>query len=86
MASKGIGDNSEDHPSEHMTLIQRHLNVDATSCRCIDVDPTLYKRHVPAGMFFQHRISYYRSRLTYDFRSCYGKCVPEIYFSILVPL
>ena len=29
-------------------LIQRRLNVDATSWRCIDVDPTLYKRHVPA--------------------------------------
>ena len=32
-----------------MTLIQRCLNVDATSCRCIDVEPTLYKRHVPTG-------------------------------------
>ena len=31
-----------------MTLIQRRLNVDATSWRCIDVEPTLYKRHVPA--------------------------------------
>ena len=36
-------------PSGHMTLIQRRLNVDATSWRCIDVEPTLYKRHVPAG-------------------------------------
>ena len=33
-----------------MTLIQRRLNVDATSWRCIDVEPTLYKRHVPAGI------------------------------------
>ena len=33
-----------------MTLIQRRLNVDATSRRCIDVEPTLYKRHVPAGI------------------------------------
>ena len=32
-----------------MTLIQRRLNVDATSWRCIDVEPTLYKRHVPTG-------------------------------------
>ena len=30
-------------------LLQRRLNVDATSWRCIDVQPTLYKRHVPAG-------------------------------------
>ena len=37
-------------PSGHMTLIQRRLNVDATSWRCIDVEPTLYKRHVPAGL------------------------------------
>ena len=33
-----------------MTLIQRRLNVDATAWRCIDAEPTLYKRHVPAGM------------------------------------
>ena len=33
-----------------MTLIQRRLNVDATSWRrCIDVEPTLCKCHVPAG-------------------------------------
>ena len=36
-------------PSRHMTFIQRRLNVDATSWRCIDVEQTLYKRHVPAG-------------------------------------
>ena len=41
----------EIHPSGHMTLIQRRLNVDATSWRCIDVEPTLYKRYVPAGIF-----------------------------------
>ena len=29
-------------PSRHITLIQRRLNVDATSWRCIDVEPTLY--------------------------------------------
>ena len=28
-------------PSEHMMLIQRRLNVDATSRRCIDVEATL---------------------------------------------
>ena len=33
----------------HMTFIQRRTNVDATSRRCIDVDTTLYKRHMPAG-------------------------------------
>ena len=38
-------------PSGHMTLIQRRLNVDATSWRCIDVEPTLYKRHMPAGSY-----------------------------------
>ena len=37
-----------------MTLLQRRLNVDATSWRCIDVEPTLYKRHVPAGIGSKH--------------------------------
>ena len=36
-------------PSRHMKLIQHRLNVDATSWRCIDVEPTLYKRRMPAG-------------------------------------
>ena len=36
-------------PSRQMTFIQRRLNVDAMSRRCIDVEATLYKRHVPAG-------------------------------------
>ena len=40
-------------PRRHMTLIQRCLNVDATSWRCIDVELTLYKRHVPAGDILQ---------------------------------
>ena len=35
--------------SGHMTFIQRHLNVDATSSRCIDVEATLYRRHMSAG-------------------------------------
>ena len=38
-------------PSRQMTFIQRRLNVDATSGRCIDVEATLYKRHVPAGQW-----------------------------------
>ena len=36
-------------PSSHMAFIQRRLNIDATSWRCIDVEATFYKRHVPAG-------------------------------------
>ena len=32
-----------------MTFIQRRLNVDATSWRCIDVEATLYRRLVSAG-------------------------------------
>ena len=40
---------STKQPSRHMTSIQRRLNVDATSWRCIDVETTLYKRRVPAG-------------------------------------
>ena len=36
-----------------MQLIQRRLNVDATSWRFIDVEPTLYKRHVPAGIAWE---------------------------------
>ena len=38
------------HPSGHMTVIQRRMNVDATSWRCLDGNATLYKRHVPAGI------------------------------------
>ena len=37
-------------PSRHAKLRQRRINVDATSWRCVDVDVTLYKRHVPAGL------------------------------------
>ena len=33
-----------------MTFIQRRGHVDATSWRCIDVEATLYKRYVPAGI------------------------------------
>ena len=38
------------NPSGHTTFIQRRLNVDATSWRCIDVEVTLYRRRVSAGM------------------------------------
>ena len=37
-------------PDRHMEYIQRRLNVDATSWHCIDVEATLYLRHVPAGL------------------------------------
>ena len=37
-------------PSGDVSLKQRHINVDATSWRCIDVDATLYKRLVPVGV------------------------------------
>ena len=49
-------------PSGHMTFMQHRLNVDATSWRCIDVEATLYRRHVSAGCtarckFAQNRIN-----------------------------
>ena len=37
-------------PRRHLTLIQRRLYVMSMQ-RCIDVEPTLYKRHVPAGVY-----------------------------------
>ena len=46
---------NEDIPSRHMALIQRRLNVDATSWRCIDVEPTLYKYHVPTGVHINEK-------------------------------
>ena len=36
-----------------LAFIQRRINVDATSLRCIDVDAMLYKRHVSAGIYHQ---------------------------------
>ena len=39
-------------PSGHTTFIQRRLNVGATSWRCIDVETTLYRRHVLAGFYW----------------------------------
>ena len=40
------------YASRHMTFIQRRINVDATSWRCIDVDTTLSQRWVPTGLSF----------------------------------
>ena len=50
--------------------MQRQLNVDATSWRCIDVEATLYKRHVPAGM-----IRFMRAFVSVCVRTCVCVCV-----------
>ena len=68
-------------PSEQMTFIQRRINVDATSWRCIDVDSTLSQRGVPAGLLLPlfhnvFNISNFRSQITYSF----VKCGCSIYF------
>ena len=34
----------------YIAFMQRRINLDATSWRCIEVSATLYKRHVPAVM------------------------------------
>ena len=39
------------YASGRKTFIQRRINVDATSWRCIDVDTTCSQRCVPAGIF-----------------------------------
>ena len=38
-----------------MTFRQCRINVDTTSWRCIDLNATLYKRHVPAGFLYKSR-------------------------------
>ena len=41
------------HPMQQLTFIQRRINIDETSLRrdvVFDVNATLYKRHVPAGL------------------------------------
>ena len=53
----------------HATLRQRRINVDAISWRCIDVDATLYKRHLPARLsikILQHKKCLYTSFRFYD--------------------
>ena len=40
-----------------MTLIQRRLNVEATSWRCIDVEATLYKRQVSVGCVINRMVN-----------------------------
>ena len=37
------------NPSRHATLRQGCINVDATSCSCVDVDAMLCKPHVSTG-------------------------------------
>ena len=51
-----------------MASIQRRLNVDATSWRCIDVEATLYGRHVSAGvaLFFYLSPDFYICTLIVD--------------------
>ena len=39
-------------PRRHTTLYQRYFNVDATFRRRIDVDTTLFWRHIAAGRGF----------------------------------
>ena len=54
-------------PRRHMTLIQRRFNLDETSWRCIDAEPTLYKRHVPAGIVVILFISSYLNWWLYHY-------------------
>ena len=69
-------------PSEHTTLRQRRINVDATSWRCIDVNATLYKRHLPVFTLLIHfSANVYKggnivnplllSRIQNPFRNCF---------------
>ena len=37
-------------PGGHMTFKERNINVDAASWRCININVTLYKIHVSAGI------------------------------------
>ena len=37
---------------EAHNVIQRRINADVTSLRCIDVNTALYKRHVPARVWY----------------------------------
>ena len=48
----------EIYPSGHITILQRRFNVNETSWRCIDVEATLYKRHVPAVMLRNNEQQY----------------------------
>ena len=41
---------SDNVPSGHMTLLQRHIAVDAKSWRYIDAEATFYKCHLTAGL------------------------------------
>ena len=38
-------------PSKHVTLEQRHIYVNATPLRCIDVDTTLFNVMSPLGIY-----------------------------------
>ena len=47
----------DNQPIGHMTFIQHHINVDATSWRCIDVDARLSQCCVPAGKRLAKRLA-----------------------------
>ena len=59
-----------------MTFIQRRINVDATSWRCIDVDSTLSQRGVPAGKYLGifNENSYFITK-----KVCYVYLIMELY-------
>ena len=47
---------SQNIPSVYMTSIQRCINIDATSRRCIDDKETLFTRNVPGGYIVAHSL------------------------------
>ena len=71
-----------------MTLIQRRLNVDATSWRSIDVEPTLYKRHVPAGITYRCIVQfvYVFYNMLYNSHSLKGRLLSTIVFDFYFTL
>ena len=40
-------------PNGHKIIIQRRINVDATSWRCIDLNATLYKHGVTSALMWR---------------------------------
>lgn len=69
----------EQSQSGHRAPMQRHINVNATSLRCIDVVATLYERHVSAGLLSK-QIFYCDYWLMKQFRSTFQKCVLSEFF------
>ena len=50
-----------------MAILQRRINVDATSRRCIDVDATLSKRYVSTGRDF---VIFMKLKIYHIYRIC----------------